>query len=350
MAPAEGSFMPSIRFTHVCSLTFLAALLSAACSSGDSGGNGGGLPVNTAGAAGAVGAGGTLTAMAGAAGMAAGTAGAIGASGGAGGMNSGGGMGGMTAAAGTTAGGGSGGAGAMTDERPWFSFFTTSMDGLMRYHYGEGNVPANLDEAGPGGDLGGLEGADAICAALAQEGNPGDQKVWRAFLSTASGGPGEAVSAIDRIGDGPWYDWNNRLFAMNTSNLTNPDDGRPSGIDAQLRDMFTDEYGNPIQVENEDNHDMLTGSEADGSVAGGLEETCQNWTSSAELNNDSDIQVGHAWPRSNDSGRHWLAEHTVRGCMPGVHINGTGGADEGDQRVGAGGGYGGFYCFALSSE
>jgi hypothetical protein len=235
------------------------------------------------------------------------------------------------------------------DPMPWFSFFVTRLVGLFGLPAGE-IAPAPDPVDGYGGNLGGLAGADEICSMLAQTSNPGDLKVWRAFLSTSGFQGGEQVAAIDRIGDGPWYDWNNRLFAMNTSNLTNPDDGRPSGIDAQLRDMFTDEYGNPIQVENEDNHDMLTGSEADGSVAGGLEETCQNWTSSAELNNDSDIQVGHAWPRSNDSGRHWLAEHTVRGCMPGVHINGTGGAYEGGQRVGAGGGYGGFYCFALSSE
>ena len=32
------------------------------------------------------------------------------------------------------------------------------------------------------------------------------QKPWRAFLSATAGEDGKQVNAIDRIGDGPWYD------------------------------------------------------------------------------------------------------------------------------------------------
>src|SRR5215510_12929349 len=60
--------------------------------------------------------------------------------------------------------------------------------------------------SGKGGDLGGLAGADAHCAMLAQAaGSTG--KTWRAYLST-QGRPGQpAVNARDRIGPGPWFNW-----------------------------------------------------------------------------------------------------------------------------------------------
>ena len=38
-------------------------------------------------------------------------------------------------------------------------------------------------------------------------------KSWRAFLSTIRGGPDGPVHAIDRVGNGPWYDRLGRLVA-----------------------------------------------------------------------------------------------------------------------------------------
>src|SRR5215471_17894267 len=58
---------------------------------------------------------------------------------------------------------------------------------------------------GKGGDLGGLEGADKHCQALAQAVGAGG-KTWHAYLSTqgpALNDPGY-VNARDRIGKGPW--------------------------------------------------------------------------------------------------------------------------------------------------
>ncbi len=55
------------------------------------------------------------------------------------------------------------------------------------------------DGSGNGGDLGGLEGADAICRNLAESVDQGDL-TWRAYLSTQGG---DAVNARDRIGPGP---------------------------------------------------------------------------------------------------------------------------------------------------
>ena len=50
---------------------------------------------------------------------------------------------------------------------------------------------------GTGANLGGLEGADAWCASLAEAAGAGG-KTWRAYLSTS------AENARDRIGPGPW--------------------------------------------------------------------------------------------------------------------------------------------------
>jgi hypothetical protein len=56
---------------------------------------------------------------------------------------------------------------------------------------------------GKGADLGGLEGADAHCAALARA--VGSTKTaWRAYLSTTAPGGESGVNARDRIGKGPW--------------------------------------------------------------------------------------------------------------------------------------------------
>jgi hypothetical protein len=54
---------------------------------------------------------------------------------------------------------------------------------------------------GKGADLGGLEGADAHCLALAKA--AGSLKTnWRAYLSTTAPGGDAGVNARDRIGKG----------------------------------------------------------------------------------------------------------------------------------------------------
>src|SRR5262245_59844830 len=63
-----------------------------------------------------------------------------------------------------------------------------------------------ITSAGPGkgADLGGLEGADRHCQALADAAGVRNVQ-WHAYLSTLpkDGKPG--VNARDRIGSGPWY-------------------------------------------------------------------------------------------------------------------------------------------------
>ena len=69
-----------------------------------------------------------------------------------------------------------------------------------------------------GGNLGGLQGADAHCqklAAASGQAGAGD-RVWRAYLSTQ--GP-NAVNARDRIGQGPWANARGGVVARDVAHL-----------------------------------------------------------------------------------------------------------------------------------
>ena len=203
--------------------------------------------------------------------------------------------------------------------------------------------------------MGGLAGADNICTMLAKRSNPGDKKVWRAFLSASAnaGLNGMPVNAIDRVGKGPWYNFKGILLAKDIPSLIPSDaanQGRPKGGDPALAVMFTDENGDNVRPSaSVDNHDILTGSDKVGRFSAGEGSkpgygTCNDWTSV-----DTKLaapMIGHSWPRSDSSGRHWVSEHTAGGCGRGIDYvlkpsNNT-------QTVGSGGGYGGFYCFAVN--
>jgi hypothetical protein len=249
--------------------------------------------------------------------------------------------------AGGTGGGGAGGSGGpdgATGPTTKFSFFVASMEGMRAL---AGN------QLGFGGDLRfgeqtGLAGADKICRMLAEKGEPGaGQKTWRAFLSTSTGGPdGGPVHAIDRIGEGPWYDKMGRLFAMNKAGLTAGP--RPMG-DAQVVNDFPNENGIPNKM-GVDNHDTLTGSNPAGRYPNdGVMTTCNDWTTAERTGRPL---IGHSWPRnpgSIGSGSHWISDHRAPGCAPGYNLsNGTGMSMGGGGTVGGSGGYGGIYCFAVN--
>ncbi|MCA9538284.1 MAG: hypothetical protein KC620_05320 [Myxococcales bacterium] len=213
-----------------------------------------------------------------------------------------------------------------------FSFFVTSLQAMREL---------SGSEDGFGGDLGGLEGADEICQTIATGVGAG-HKTWRAFLSVTAGPDGQPVHAIDRIGEGPWYDANGRLIANNIQGLMG---ARPAG-DPQAVNDLCDEFGVPSSVLG-DSHDTLTGSNRQGRLnSPNLQSTCNDWTSASGQVGRNLVMCGHTWPRSNRSGLQWIADHTAHGCAPGVNLiqNGPGSGD----CVGCGGGYGGFYCFALT--
>jgi hypothetical protein len=256
-------------------------------------------------------------------------------------------------------------AGAASDPLPQFSFFVTSQAGLYSLPAGK-HAPAPDPALGYGGDFGGLAGADEICTMLAKRSNPGDRKLWRAFLSSPGSDTEARVDAIGRVGPGPWYDFNGLLLARNLTSLLPNAKGRPSGSQAPLGSMFTDENGEDARRPGQDNHDTLTGSDSCGKLyddgKSGSIASCAGWTSKTLHGKEGNlagiggqIPVGHSWPRDfgfgNDPavGGRWIDDHTISGCEPGFEFHGAAGAPAGDFRVGAGGGYGGFYCFALGA-
>lgn len=85
-------------------------------------------------------------------------------------------------------------------------------------------------------------------------------------------------------------------------------------------------------------HDVLTGSQADGSAfAAGEDGTCKNWTSSTQ----GAAKVGHSdriGLRDDDASRSWNSSHASRGP--------DGGCSQADLK--STGGDGLFYCFAAN--
>ncbi len=214
---------------------------------------------------------------------------------------------------------------------PPFSFFVTSLD-TVRTQSGSND--------GFGGNLGGLAGADAICQRAAADVGYG-AKTWRAFLSVTRDATGAPVHAIDRVGDGPWYDRNQRLIAMDRAGLLST---RPLG-DAQAVNDLPDEFGRPLTTFG-DTHDTLTGSNQQGMLEStDPVSTCADWTSAVGPGSEMRVRCGHAWPAM--SGQHWIMAHRVPGCAPGVRLTTTPPGQEGNT-VGGQGGWGGIYCFALT--
>ena len=216
-----------------------------------------------------------------------------------------------------------------------FSFFYTSLAAMRRLSKSQNGFGGDFRFGTPSG----LEGADKICQTIATEVDPKfGTKQWRAFLSVTGGAGGTPVHAIDRIGEGPWYDRLGRLVAMNKAGLLTGD--RPMGDPAIVSDL-PDETGMGTRRLG-DTHDVVTGSNRMGRLRyPGLANTCQDWTSAM---GSTTIGFGHAWPAG--SGRHWIEVHTGRSCAPSVNLVQNGGGD--GSGIGSGGGWGGIYCFALT--
>ena len=177
-----------------------------------------------------------------------------------------------------------------------------------------------------GGNLGGLDGADMKCQMLAAAVGAGG-KTWRAFLSVAMGPGGMPVNAKSRIGNGPWYDQRGRLIAMNQTDLFPGPNLRPNGDMAAVNDFLDEKevivQKSPLQ------HDILTGTKADGTLATGL--TCGDWIDGSANTN---AQLGHSNPWAPPIATHGSSLHTTNGCT--------------QQAVAAGGGNGRIYCFATN--
>ncbi|MBN1576155.1 MAG: hypothetical protein JW913_06380, partial [Chitinispirillaceae bacterium] len=89
-----------------------------------------------------------------------------------------------------------------------------------------------------------------------------------------------------------------------------------------------------------DNHHFVTGSGTDGKLYHSGS-TCDDWTS---VTASGKPRFGYSWPRGSRG--HWISGMSVGGCKAGIQI--TEQNDVNNPIIGAAGGYGGFYCFALN--
>jgi hypothetical protein len=179
---------------------------------------------------------------------------------------------------------------------------------------------------GSGADLGGLDGADAHCNALAAAAGS-KRSDWKAYLSTTMPGGEAGVNARDRIGKGPWRNAKGVVVAKNVADL------HSSKVNL-TKATALDEKGETVKGAGDmpNEHDILTGSDPAGmySTAGG-DTTCGNWTKSGE----GSAIIGHHDRRGLKDTRHmksWNSSHGTRGCSQ-DNLKSTGGA-------------GLFYCFA----
>lgn len=229
-----------------------------------------------------------------------------------------------------------------------FSFFAMSIYAIWEF----------CGDEGCGGNLGGLDGADDMCQRAAAQVGAGDKK-WVAFLSVTDYNGNGPVDAIDRVGDGPWYNVDGLLLAEDRSGLQKP---RPLGDLTTIvyasevgswpfTQCLTDEFGD-CTIEYGNSQDTLTGSDKDGRLfSTDKKYTCNDWTS-ADVN--VQLPIGSAWngklsatgvildqwihARENCSGG---SGGSCNGCAANINL-----IDSLEEGVGGCGGYGGFYCFA----
>ncbi len=176
---------------------------------------------------------------------------------------------------------------------------------------------------GKGADLGGLDGADRHCQALASAAGAGG-RTWHAYLSTTATASTPAVNARDRIGTGPWRNAKGAVIANSLDEL--------HGNNGLTKQTALTEKGETVKGRGDtpNEHDVLTGSNPDGRAS---DKTCGNWTSSG----DGSAIVGHSDRTGLDESapaKSWNSSHPSRGCGQDA-LRGTGGA-----------GY--LYCFAVN--
>jgi hypothetical protein len=218
-----------------------------------------------------------------------------------------------------------------------FSFFAVSLKFIKSKAPCQGN-DGKTCLGGLGGDLrngraNGIDGADSLCSEAAQIANPGDRHLWRAFLSAGSYN-GAVLNAIDRIGTGPWYSAPPKyqvksnyaseglLVAKDKAGLlqlrpdgdattivyhgVNQSMGGGNAQDWPFKQCLTNEYGECTEADG-DTHDTLTGSKSDGTYAGSMATTCDDWTN--KTTGYGAAAFGHTWPRqlnATDTSASWI--------------------------------------------
>ncbi|MGE0849456.1 MAG: hypothetical protein AB7O44_07515 [Hyphomicrobiaceae bacterium] len=179
---------------------------------------------------------------------------------------------------------------------------------------------------GDGANLGGLEGADAHCQALAKAAGS-TKTTWRAYLSTTAPGGEAGVNARDRIGKGPWQNAKGAIVAKSVDDLHSDATNVTKQTALTEKGEAVSGRGDAVNM-----HDILTGSDPLGmySTSGG-DTTCGNWMKNAE----GSAIVGHHDRVGLKDTRHmksWNSSHGSAGC--------------GQDALKRTGGAGLFYCFA----
>lgn len=175
--------------------------------------------------------------------------------------------------------------------------------------------------SGKGADLGGLKGADAHCASLAEAAGV-TGKTWAAYLSTSD------TDARDRIGKGPWFDAKGVKIADDVASLH-------SDANAITKQTALDEKGEVVNGRGDkpNRHDILTGSKPDGTKI--ADQTCGDWTMGGA---EGAAMMGHhdrAGLDDSAAAKSWNSSHASRGGCSQDALKGTGGD-------------GLFYCFATN--
>jgi hypothetical protein len=173
--------------------------------------------------------------------------------------------------------------------------------------------------SGKGADLGGLAGADAHCASLAEAAGV-KGKIWHAYLSTKD------TDARDRIGKGPWFNAKGEKIADDVASLH-------SDHNSLTKQTALNEKGEVINGRGDkpNRHDILTGSKPDGTRI--ADQTCGDWTLSGA---EGAAMMGHSDRTGLDdsaAAKSWNSSHASRGGCSQEALKGTGGD-------------GLFYCFA----
>ncbi|RVB36365.1 hypothetical protein EN902_21740 [Mesorhizobium sp. M7A.F.Ca.CA.001.16.1.1] len=175
--------------------------------------------------------------------------------------------------------------------------------------------------SGKGADLGGLKGADAHCASLAEAAGV-TGKSWAAYRSTSD------TDARDRIGKGPWVNAKGVKIADDVASLHSD----ANGITKQTA---LNEKGEVVNGRGDtpNRHDVLTGSKPDGTKI--ADQTCGDWTMSGA---EGAAMMGHHDRTGLDdsaAAKSWNSSHASRGGCSQEALKGTGGD-------------GLFYCFATN--
>jgi len=176
-----------------------------------------------------------------------------------------------------------------------------------RHQYGMSFFISSVG-TGRGADLGGLDGADQHCQALARAAGAG-HRTWRAYLSNSPTPGSPTVHARDRIGKGPWQNAKGVAIANDLAELHS---NNPLNKQTALNEKGQMVNG---RGDTPNEHDILTGSRPDGTAMAGdpSKTTCGNWT----LSGAGAAIVGHhdrMGLRDDAASRSWNSSHPSRGC------------------------------------